>query len=103
MSLYPKSTRFSLAEPKQQPCKTPLKYQPAEHTHVHAVTQIYLDSSALEGRRGENIIMVVLWQMVQEISHLLLSFEGPHFGSYRNRLLLTYVNQKIHCSKTSVT
>lgn len=47
--------------------------------------------------------MVVLWQMVQEVSHLLLPFEGSHFGSYLNRLLLIYMNQNINCSKTSVT
>lgn len=63
----------------------------------------YPHSSVLKGCSSENIIMVILWQIVQEISHLLLSFEGSHFGSYCNWLCLIYVNPSITFSKTLIT
>lgn len=65
-------------------------------------SQIYLHPSVLKGCCSEDIIMVVLWQMVQEISHLLFSFEGSHFGSYHNWFFLTYVNQSSNFSKPFV-
>lgn len=75
---------------------TPPKTSPSPGMYTLLAVS-YLYSLVLKGRRSENVVMVVLGQVLQEVPHLLLSFEGSHFGSYRHRLFLIYMNQNIGC------
>lgn len=59
------------------------------------LSQVYLHPPALQGRRGEDVVVVVLGQLLQEFPHLLLPFEGAHLGSDHCLLLLCRIQAGI--------
>lgn len=66
-----------------------------ESTPTGLLSQVYLDPPALEGSRGEDVVVVVLGQLLQELPHLLLPFEGAHLGSDRWLLLICRIQTGI--------
>lgn len=65
-----------------------MQQEPPGTPSRRAALQLYLDPPALEGCGSEDILVVVLGQLLQELPHLLLPFEGAHLGSDHCLLLI---------------